>query len=316
MCGKVRHAVGAVASGCDFVVAQGTEGGGHTGTVATMALVPQVVDAVGDKVPVVAAGGLFDGRGPGRLAGARRRRRVDRHPVHRHPRGAAGGRLQGDAAAPRPRTAPSSSGPTPARPAGSCATTGPTTSSSTPTSCSRSRSRPSPRAKAGANHLGRPDGTEVDVSREFMPCGQGVGAIDELVPAGDIVRTAWSPRPKRAIDRIASRARDEPRPTAQPTTSTGRGPTTSCPTLHDYIRIPNVSPAFDPEWDAHGHMDAGRRADRARLVRARAIAGLTVEVHELPGRTPADRASRSPRSAAAPTTTPCCCTATSTSSRR
>ena len=63
MCGKVRHAVNAVASGCDFVVAQGTEGGGHTGTVATMALVPQVVDAVGEQVPVVAAGGLFDGRG-------------------------------------------------------------------------------------------------------------------------------------------------------------------------------------------------------------------------------------------------------------
>jgi len=63
MCGKVRHATAAVASGCDFVVAQGTEAGGHTGTVATMALVPQVVDAVQGKVPVVAAGGIFDGRG-------------------------------------------------------------------------------------------------------------------------------------------------------------------------------------------------------------------------------------------------------------
>ena len=63
MCGKVRHAVAAVSSGCDFVVAQGTEAGGHTGQVATMPLVPQVVDAVGDRVPVVAAGGLFDGRG-------------------------------------------------------------------------------------------------------------------------------------------------------------------------------------------------------------------------------------------------------------
>ena len=49
--------------GCDFVVAQGTEAGGHTGTVATMPLVPQIVDAVGDRVPVVAAGGIFDGRG-------------------------------------------------------------------------------------------------------------------------------------------------------------------------------------------------------------------------------------------------------------
>jgi enoyl-[acyl-carrier protein] reductase II len=63
MCGKVRHAVAAVAAGCDLVVAQGTEAGGHTGTVATLALVPQVVDAVGDTVPVVAAGGIVDGRG-------------------------------------------------------------------------------------------------------------------------------------------------------------------------------------------------------------------------------------------------------------
>ena len=63
MCGKVRHAIAAVEAGCDFVVAQGTEAGGHTGTVATMPLVPQIVDAVGDRVPVVAAGGIFDGRG-------------------------------------------------------------------------------------------------------------------------------------------------------------------------------------------------------------------------------------------------------------
>jgi enoyl-[acyl-carrier protein] reductase II len=63
MCGKVRHAIAAVEAGCDLVVAQGTEAGGHTGTVATMPLVPQVVDAVGDRVPVVAAGGIFDGRG-------------------------------------------------------------------------------------------------------------------------------------------------------------------------------------------------------------------------------------------------------------
>lgn len=61
MCGKVSHAVRAVDAGCDIVVAQGTEAGGHTGTVATLPLVPMIVDAV--KVPVVAAGGIFDGRG-------------------------------------------------------------------------------------------------------------------------------------------------------------------------------------------------------------------------------------------------------------
>lgn len=63
MCGKVDHARRAVDAGCDIVVAQGTEAGGHTGQVATMPLVPLVVDAVGDRVPVVAAGGIFDGRG-------------------------------------------------------------------------------------------------------------------------------------------------------------------------------------------------------------------------------------------------------------
>ena len=63
MCGKVRHAVAAVEAGCDIVVAQGTEAGGHTGQIATLPLVAQVVAAVGDRVPVVAAGGISDGRG-------------------------------------------------------------------------------------------------------------------------------------------------------------------------------------------------------------------------------------------------------------
>ena len=57
MCGKVEHAQRALDAGCDVVVAQGTEAGGHTGTVATMPLVPMIVDAVGGAIPVVAAGG-------------------------------------------------------------------------------------------------------------------------------------------------------------------------------------------------------------------------------------------------------------------
>src|SRR6266481_1304360 len=48
-------------AGADVVAAQGTEAGGHTGEIGTLALVPQVVDAV--KIPVVAAGGIVDGRG-------------------------------------------------------------------------------------------------------------------------------------------------------------------------------------------------------------------------------------------------------------
>jgi enoyl-[acyl-carrier protein] reductase II len=61
--GKVKHAVEAVAGGVDFVVVQGHEGGGHTGEIALTVLLPQIVDAVGGKVPVVAAGGIYDGRG-------------------------------------------------------------------------------------------------------------------------------------------------------------------------------------------------------------------------------------------------------------
>lgn len=59
--GTVRHARRVVEGGTDIVVAQGTEGGGHTGRIATLALVPQVVDAVA-PTPVVAAGGIADGR--------------------------------------------------------------------------------------------------------------------------------------------------------------------------------------------------------------------------------------------------------------
>jgi enoyl-[acyl-carrier protein] reductase II len=42
-------------------------------------------------------------------------------------------------------------------------------------------------AQQGANHLGYPDGTEVDTRREFYPCGQGVGAIHELEPAAAVL---------------------------------------------------------------------------------------------------------------------------------
>jgi enoyl-[acyl-carrier protein] reductase II len=187
MCGKVRHAVSAVAGGCDFVVAQGTEAGGHTGTVATMALVPQVVDAVGAQVPVVAAGGLFDGRGlaaslalgaDGVWMGTRFIATPEARSVDGYKEALLGTAEDGTVI----------------------------TRAYTGKTCRVVRNdwthyydehpdevQPFPAqaiaaAKAGANHLGSAGGTDVDPDREFFPCGQGVGAIDELVPAGDLVR--------------------------------------------------------------------------------------------------------------------------------
>jgi acetylornithine deacetylase/succinyl-diaminopimelate desuccinylase-like protein len=57
------------------------------------------------------------------------------------------------------------------------------------------------------------------------------------------------------------------------------------PALHDYIAIPNVSLAYDPQWREHGHMDRAVALIHDWCA-ARQVAGLTLQVHELPGRTP------------------------------
>jgi NAD(P)H-dependent flavin oxidoreductase YrpB (nitropropane dioxygenase family) len=61
--GARRHAEKVFEMGADAVIAQGSEGGGHTGSVPTSLLLPEVVDAVGADIPVLGAGGFHDGRG-------------------------------------------------------------------------------------------------------------------------------------------------------------------------------------------------------------------------------------------------------------
>lgn len=58
--GNTKNAVRVAESGVDIVVAQGYDGGGHTGRIGTLSLLPAVIDAV--EVPVMAAGGIADGR--------------------------------------------------------------------------------------------------------------------------------------------------------------------------------------------------------------------------------------------------------------
>jgi enoyl-[acyl-carrier protein] reductase II len=188
MCGKVDHAVRAVEAGCDVVVAQGTEAGGHTGTVATFPLVPQIVDAVGDRVPVVAAGGIFDGR---HLAAALTL--------------GADGIWVGTRfiATPEARAAPGykdallrtrEDGTVISR-----AFTGKTLRAVRNSYTQYYEEhpeelRPFPdqlmhAVREGALHLGADDETQgIDPDRECYPAGQGTGAIHELVPAADLVR--------------------------------------------------------------------------------------------------------------------------------
>jgi enoyl-[acyl-carrier protein] reductase II len=202
MCGKVRHAINAVEAGCDIVVAQGTEAGGHTGQIATMPLVAQVVDAVGDRVPVVAAGGIFDGRG---LAAALAL--------------GADGVWVGTRfiATPEARSAPGYKDAL-LRTAEDGTTISKAFSGKTMRVVANETSRyfdqhPEELKKfpdqllagmeGGWMHLGAHEGTEgVDPDRECYPAGQGVGAIHELIPAGDIVRSIVA-EADAALDRLA-----------------------------------------------------------------------------------------------------------------
>ncbi len=187
MCGKVAHARRALDAGCDVVVAQGTEAGGHTGTVATMPLVPQIVDAVGDRIPVVAAGGIFDGRG---LAAALAL--------------GADGVWMGTRfiATPEARGVPGYKDALVR--AGEDATTVSRAFSGKTMRVLRNRYTtyfeehpgelvPFPgqlgrSIEDGAFHLGGGEDTpDIDPDRECYPTGQGVGAIETLVPAGDLV---------------------------------------------------------------------------------------------------------------------------------
>jgi len=203
MCGKVRHAISALEAGCDIVVAQGTEAGGHTGQIATMALVPQIVDAVEGRIPVVAAGGLYDGRG---LAAALA---LGADGVWVGTRFIATPEAQAVAGYKDALLGLHEDGTVVTR-----AYTGKTcrvVRNSYTQAFDDAGGTPEPfpyqvlkSMQDGANHLGgNADAEGVDPSIEFYPAGQGVGAIHELVPAGELV-TRFVAEAEAALARAAT----------------------------------------------------------------------------------------------------------------
>jgi enoyl-[acyl-carrier protein] reductase II len=206
MCGKVRHAEAAVAAGCDIIIAQGTEAGGHTGTVATMPLVPQVVDAIGDRVPVVAAGGIFDGRGlaaalalgaDGVWIGTRFIATPEAHTVDGYKDALVSGH-DDDTVITRAYTGKTlravrndytryfEEHPTELQPF--------------PAQIGRSM-------QDGAMHLGaRPDTADIDRDRECSAAGQGIGGISGNIPAADLEHQIVE-EAERALDRVGASVR-------------------------------------------------------------------------------------------------------------
>ena len=202
MCGKVEHARRALDAGCDVVVAQGTEAGGHTGTVATFPLVPMIVDAVGASIPVVAAGGIFDGRGlAAALAlgadGVWVGTRFIATPEARAVVGFKEGIL--NAAEDGTVVSRAYSGKTMRVIRNSktdCYESDPTLLKKFPDQLEVSFAD-------GSFHLGGDETTaDVDPDIECYPAGQAVGAIDDLIPAGQIVRLMVS-QAEREIARVA-----------------------------------------------------------------------------------------------------------------
>ena len=202
MCGKVRHAVAAVASGCDFVVAQGTEAGGHTGTVATMALVPQVVDAVKGKVPVVAAGGIFDGRGlVAALALGAEGVWVGTKFIATHEAHTGNGYKEKILEMAEDDTVISK------------AYTGKTCRVARTEWTQHFDEHPEElqgfpqqaiaTIQAGIDHLGVGPEVTLDTNKAFMAIGQGVGAIHEIKPAAQVVQEMMA-EARQTLERLAS----------------------------------------------------------------------------------------------------------------
>jgi len=189
VCGQVKHAVAAVRAGCDFIVAQGTEAGGHTGNAALFTLLPQVRASVPARVPVVAAGGIHNGASfvaalslgaAGAWIGTRFLASYEANTVKGYKERLLPATWR-DATITRYYTGK------PCRVLGNAKTKAFEASGEKPAPF------PQQFAKSvadGNNHLLVADNHLLDgTAEEFMPAGQVVGSIGHILPAGQIVHS-------------------------------------------------------------------------------------------------------------------------------
>jgi len=183
MCGKVHHGLKSQAAGADVVVAQGTEAGGHTGEIGMLSLVPQMIDAV--KLPVLAAGGIADGRqiaaaltlgAQGVVVGTRFIATPEAHAANRYREAIV--KAKEDSTM---RTRCYSGKP--------CRVI--RTSYAQEWERDPSKIKPFPQQAMISRQNGVMDytgagGTDADPDRTFMPCGQGAGMIKEIKPAAEV----------------------------------------------------------------------------------------------------------------------------------
>lgn len=184
MTGKVAHAVNAERAGADMVAAQGTEAGGHTGEIGTLALVPRTVDAV--RIPVLAAGGIADGRGlvaalalgaQGVVVGTRFIATPEAQATPEYREAIVQG---GESDTVRTR----------------CYTGKPARTIRNPYNqaweARREEIQPFPAQVGVSIQAGVMDymgvGRGTDPERTFLPAGQGMGLIREIKPAGEVLR--------------------------------------------------------------------------------------------------------------------------------
>jgi enoyl-[acyl-carrier protein] reductase II len=200
MCGKMSHAVAAEEAGCDVVVAQGTEAGGHTGKVAGIALIPQIADAV--RIPVLAAGSIVDGRGLAaalafgaqgiwmgtRFVASEEARAAD---VYKHKIVDAG---SSDTVVTRCYSG---------KPMRNITNAYIEERERNPETILRFPEQSVESSRAGVMNLTLDTWEEMDPDRSCMPAGQGVGGIDEILPAGEIVQRILA-EARTAIGRLES----------------------------------------------------------------------------------------------------------------